>query len=168
MRMTRNTAAFSPDSRNAPDDEVMVRATGSRVAPSSMTTAPLTGPDVAASRTVPPMLCPRSALVSPVDMSSAIRAIRSETRWIISVSGGLAGRSGTMLCWRGSGSRRTFVDMRVTVAFRGSVILAATIPLPIGAQEARLIASGPPTAELPYEFTQVSEIYELRDGRVVV
>jgi hypothetical protein len=36
------------------------------------------------------------------------------------------------------------------------------------AQETRLMASGAPAAELPFEFTQVSEMFELRDGRVLV
>jgi hypothetical protein len=52
-------------------------------------------------------------------------------------------------------------------AFTGAV-LAVVVASPLAAQEARLIANDPPAAELPYEFTQVTQVSELGDGRAVV
>ena len=47
-------------------------------------------------------------------------------------------------------------------------VLLGCLAAPAHAQDARLVASGPPSAELPYEFTKVAQVYELRDGRVLV
>jgi len=57
MRMTRIVVALVRASRNVPDEEVIVLARGSRLGPRSATTAPRTGSEVAASRTVPPTSC---------------------------------------------------------------------------------------------------------------
>jgi len=46
-----------------------------------------------------------------------------------------------------------------------AVVVASS---PAHAQEARLVASDPPAAELRQEFTRVTQVRELRDGRVVV
>jgi len=55
-----------------------------------------------------------------------------------------------------------------TVVTRLAPVLLGWLAAPVHAQDARLIASGPPSAELPYEFTKVAQVYELRDGRVLV
>ena len=55
-----------------------------------------------------------------------------------------------------------------TVATRLAAVLLGWLAAPVHAQDARPIASGPPSAELPYEFTKVAQVYELRDGRVLV
>ena len=81
-------ASVAPHSLRADGwDDVMVRASGSRFAPSRMTTAPLTGPEVAASRTVPPMTCPRRALALTLDIRSAVTTIRSIPRCTMGDSG---------------------------------------------------------------------------------
>jgi hypothetical protein len=55
--------------------------------------------------------------------------------------------------------------MRVTRLVVLTLCLAAR-SLP--AQEPRLIATDRPTVELTYEFTSITQVFELRDGRVVV
>lgn len=50
---------------------------------------------------------------------------------------------------------------------RALAFVAVSVGQPAAAQEFRLIATNRAT-ELPYEFTQVSKVSELRDGRVVV
>jgi hypothetical protein len=56
--------------------------------------------------------------------------------------------------------------MRISLSLL--VAVAVTLPHRSAAQEFRLIASGRPAAVSPHEFTQISQIFELRDGRVVV
>src|SRR5688572_11554356 len=48
------------------------------------------------------------------------------------------------------------------------VLLLTVARSVVGQETARLIATEPPDAELPYEFSQISRIFELRDGRVIV
>ena len=49
-----------------------------------------------------------------------------------------------------------------------NVLMVLSAALPASAQEARPIANGPPISELPYEFSQVHGVLEMRDGRVLV
>jgi len=55
-----------------------------------------------------------------------------------------------------------------TVVTRLASVLLGWLVAPVHAQDARPIASGPPSAELPYEFTKVAQVHELRDERVLV
>ena len=52
---------------------------------------------------------------------------------------------------------------------RLALVLVLTLTRSVVAQEgSRLVATEPPGAELPYEFSQISRVFELRDGRVIV
>ena len=59
------------------------------------------------------------------------------------------------------------MSSRAVVTGLASVLLGWPA-VPVHAQDARLIASAPPSVELPYEFTKVAQVFELRDGRVLV
>ena len=59
-------------------------------------------------------------------------------------------------------------DITDTMRERLVGLLIALTAVPAPAQDARLIAADPPPAELPYEFSQINAVFELRDGRVIV